>query len=405
MKSKVYILLLLLYSVINFYKPDNIICAQLDIGEDIDFEYRYMKRQDEVLTSEFRERIKLYLNGYLQDNIEVGAQFQSSGIMNSTETFAVFQGAKIQNLEPFFELAYIKINKYYGYPVSISFGKLPIKWADGILVNHNQLGLPSILIQAEAPYEIKVEAYHARTRNNVLDISGIKGYGLRFMKEFGFRRVELDYTHEKYTSTAKVKRYIYGANVTRNLTKGLEYNFFGYNMKGEKGGESFKGYALGAYGKFEGIIDPIGKGGAWIRYMIGSGDLNDDESGFMPVLSSVESSMIGDYYGRYREFRVVDSILSNSVTLSHSIANLSVFRQALYATARDDVSLFMIRSTYRKHRPSLPLGGSLTLGVQYKYSFINFEIRYTTFTPEDIYDFYSSGRATKFFSAGLNARF
>ncbi len=398
-KIIIYFIMVLLYSFIP------VAASQMDIGEDIDFEYRYLKHEGTVIGSEFRQRIKLYVKGYLENNIEIGAQLQSSGVMNSTNTFVVYEGAKIQNVDPFFEQAYIKLNKYYGYPVSISFGKIPLNWVDGVLVNDNQLGLPAIYVEADVPFEIRVEAFHCRTRNDLLDISGIKGYGIRSIREFGFRRVELDYTLEDYKSTARVTRSIYGGNFTRNMHKGLQYNFFGYKMKGKKGDIPFSGYAIGAYGKFEGIIDPIGKGGTWLNYILGSGDENDDESGFLPILSTVESSIIGDYYGRYREFRYVDSVVSKTITMSNSVANLSMFRYAIYATARDDVSVFMIRSTYKKHIPSLPIGGSLTYGIKYHYHQVDFEFRYTTFTPEDLYDYYIGDRPSKIYSVGLDARF
>jgi len=378
--------------------------AQLDIGEDIKFEYRYLERADSVLLSEYRQRIKFYLTGYLQDNIEVGAQFHSAGIMNSTAAFAVFEGAKVDNLIPYFEKAYITIHDYYGYPVDISLGKLSLKWADGVLINDNQLGLPAVLIKGTIPYDIDIEAYHTRTRDSILDISGIKGTGIRAVKEFGFRRAEIDYATESYESTAKVKRAVYGLNFTRNQHKGLEYNFFYYQMKGEKGGENFDGYALGAYGRFEGVIDPLGKGGAWIHYVLGTGDEADDEKGFLPILSSLESGFIGDFYARNREFRYVDGEIS-AIDLSHTIANLSMFRNALYATIRDDVTVFMVRSTYKKHTPSEPIGGSLTFGGIYRYSFINLEIRYTAFAPESAYDRFAGDRKFKFVTAAVSAKF
>lgn len=382
-----------------------LIADQLDIGEDINFEYRYIRRDNLEIANEYRQRIKLYLKGYLRNNIEVGAKLQSSGVMNSTSTFVVYEGAKIQNLNPFFENAYIKINKYYGYPVSIAIGKLPINWGEGVLVNDNQIGIPAIMVEWDAPFKFKVEGYHCRARNELLDIASIKGYGLKTIRDFGIRSIELDYTIEDYISTQEVKRVIYGGSFKRNMYKGLEYNLFGYKMKGEKGGTPFDGYALGAYGKFEGVVDPIGKGGAWIRYILGSGDLEDDERGFLPILSVIESNMIGDYYGRNREFRMVDGTVSDTVSLAHSIANLSVLRNALYATVRDDISVFMIRSTYKKHLPSEPLGGALTLGFLYKYDFIECEFRYTQFTPEPAYDFYEGDRPTKFYTTSISARF
>jgi hypothetical protein len=398
--KKIYLLLsLLAYFVLPLR------ANQLDIGEDVDFEYRYIRRDTTVLSSEFRQRIKFYLTGYMQNNIEVGLKLQSAGIMNSTNTFVLFEGAKIQNLDPFFENAYIKINKYYGYPVSISIGKLPINWVEGVLVSDNQIGLPAVMVEVDAPFGVKVEGYHCRARNDLLDISGIKGYGIRSIKNFGFRSVELDYTIEDYESTKPVKRTIYGGMLTRNMHKGLEYSFFAYKMKGEKGGEKFDGHAMGAYGKFEGVVDPIGKGGAWIRYILGSGDQDDDEKGFLPILSSIESSMIGDYYGRYREYRRLEDGTLSNISLSHSIANVSILRNALYATVKDDISVFMIRSTYKKHQPEKPLGGALTLGLLYKYDFIECEVRYTQFTPEAEYNYYEGDRPTKIYTVGVNARF
>jgi hypothetical protein len=189
---------------------------QLDIGEEIDFEYRYIRRDNLEIANEYRQRIKLYLKGYLRSNVEVGAKLQSSGVMNSTNTIVVYEGAKIQNQTPFFENAYIKINKYYGYPVSIAIGKLPINWVEGVLVSDNQIGLPAVLVEWDAPFKIKVEGYHCRARNELLDISGIKGYGLRTIRDFGFRRIELDYTTEEYISTQEVKRKIYGGSLTRS---------------------------------------------------------------------------------------------------------------------------------------------------------------------------------------------
>jgi hypothetical protein len=379
--------------------------AELDIGQEIDFGYRNVKRGDNLDDTEFRQEIKLYMDAYLRDGIQIGGKLNSSGIMNSTADEVIFEGNGIDNLNPFFEQAYIKINNYYGYPVFLTFGKQPIKWAEGLLVNDNERGLPAVKIEYSAPYKIKTEAYHLRTRNNLLDISGIEGTGIRAARTFGFRKLELDYIVEKYESTKKVKRTVYGGAFTRNLYRGLEYSLLGYLMDGKKGNTNFDGYAIGAYGKFEGVVDPIGKGGAWIRYLEGSGNLTDDEQGFNPILSIVEADMIGDFYGRNREYAMVDGSRSNTITLSHSIANLSALRYALYATVRDEVSVFMIRSTYKKVDPELPIGGSITFGMRYTYSFLDFELAYTKFAPEDEYDNYTDGEITKFLSGTIEAAF
>ncbi|MEA3506099.1 MAG: hypothetical protein U9R36_01175, partial [Elusimicrobiota bacterium] len=243
----------------------------LDIGQEINFEYRTIER-GALEDTQFRQKIKLYMDAYLRDGIQIGGTLNSSGIMNSTEDEVLFEGNNIKNLSPFFEKAYIKINNYYGYPVSLSFGKLPLKWAEGVLVNDNERGLPAVKIGYDAPYNIKGEAYHLRARNNLLDISGIEGSGIRASRDFGPRNLEINYVLEKYENDVKVKRTVYGGTFSQDMFRGLEYSMMGFLMDGEKGGTSFDAHALGAYGKFEGVVDPIGKGGAWIRYIYGSGD-------------------------------------------------------------------------------------------------------------------------------------
>ncbi len=389
-----------------YFLPSLPAAQHIDIGENIDFEYRFMERGNTRIT-QYRQDINFYLEGYLKDNIEMGARLRSAGIMNSTATVILYEGGKIENLTPFIENAYVRIRDYYGYPVTFTFGKLALNWQEGILINDNRKGLPGVQVEYTAPYGIEVEGYHIRTKMDRYGISDVRGTGLRADRDFDFRNVELNYTVEEYESTEEVIRRVYGGRFTRNIHQGLEYSLFGFLMEGEKGADSFEGRALGAYGRFEGVVDPIGKGGAWIEYVFGSGDYdkNDDERSFRPVLSSVESNLIGDYYGRHREYAYMDGVKSDEITLSHTIANLSSFRNALYATVLEDFHVFWIRSTYKKVEPDLPLGGSITFGGTYNYSFIDFELRYTKFSPEDEYDYYTEDRSTEFITGSISAKF
>ena len=148
----IFIISLPVLLLINDYSILN--SGQLDLGEDVSFDYRYITRKDTVISSEFLQRIRLYLNGYLTNGIEIGATLHSAGVMNSTETIVVYDGAQIQNLNPYFENAYIKINNYYDYPLSVSIGILSLNWGNGILVNDNYLGLPAVLAEYKAPWDI-----------------------------------------------------------------------------------------------------------------------------------------------------------------------------------------------------------------------------------------------------------
>ncbi|MGM0442485.1 MAG: hypothetical protein ACQEQC_08720 [Elusimicrobiota bacterium] len=376
--------------------------ASLNIGEDINFEYRSLKRGDTEST-QFRQDIKLYLEGYLEDNIEIGANLRSAGVMNSTAPKVNFEGARINNRIPFIENAYIKINDYYGTPLTLIFGKLNLNWQDGILINDNRQGLPGVRLKYAAPYGVDIEGYYTRAEKNFYGISDIRGKGLRAVRDFNFRNLELNYITEDYESTAEVSRRIYGGRFTRNMHRGMEYSLFGFLMDGEKKDETFDGHALGAYGKFEGVVDPIGKGGAWIEYILGTGDSNDGEKGFMPVLSSVEADLIGDYYGRNREYAYING--TKTLSLSHTIADLSLMRNALYATVLEDFHLFWIRSTYKSVELDQPLGGAITFGGTYNYSFIDFELRYTKFSPEEEYDYYSGDKSTEFITGSISAKF
>ncbi len=397
-------ILIIIFLLVIFCNIQLVSAITLDIGNEINFEYRFEERKGAVIPSEFRQRIKFYLTGYLKDNIEVGIKLHSAGILNSTATFVIFENAKIPNLIPYFESAYIRINELHDLPLSLSIGKLSLSWLDGILLNDNQKGFPAILIEATAPHEIFVEAYHLWTRNELLGISQIKGHGVRIFRNFGVNKVSLNYTFEEYESSAKVRRTIYGGSFIRNMYRGIEYSLFGYLMRGEKGGVGFSGHAFGAYGRFEGVVEPFGRGGAWIRYIVGSGDPNDDERGFLPILSSVESEFIGYFYGQNREFRMKDGEISD-ITLSNSIANLSVMRTGLYAKVLDKIDVYMIRSTFSGHYPSFPLGGSITFGASYEYNSVKFNITHTIFDPEPEYDGYISDENTRLITAEVSARF
>ena len=393
----------------------------LDIGNDLLFEFLQEEREGRTVSTEIRQRARFYLKGYLQDGIQIGTRIHSAGLLNSTDTHITYEGALIGNQVPYFESAYIRVKDVHGLPVSLSAGLQPIKWAEGVLINDNLLGLPSISAMGTEPYTgISGEAYHVWARDELRGISDITGYGARIFRQLGPGVLELNYTSEDYVSPApapllddsRVTRDIFGGNYSRELESGIEYSFFGYLMRGRKAGEEFDGSAIGAYGRFEGVVEPIGRGGTWIRYILGTGDPEDDERGFMPVLSSVESRVIGDYYGRNREFMMVDGVRGDEVqteaaapTLSNKIANLSMLRYAIYATVLDDITVHMIRSTYKQHDPSVPVGGSLTFGAEYDYSLLNVALNYTVFAPEPAYDRYEGTRRTRFLTMALSARF
>ncbi|GEM_PF-3166877 len=380
--------------------------VQLDIGEDINFEYRFAERGGETVKSELRQNIKFYLTGYLRDDIEIGAKIRSAGTVNSTNTVVFYEGQKLDNLSPFFEHAYVRIHNYYDLPVSISLGIMPFKWADGVLINDRETGLPAALIEARDIYfDISADAFYSFSRDSTRNISDIEGYGFRAFRDFGIYNLELNFLHEDYFSTDSVRRNVYGGSFSRELSRGLEFSLFGFLMDGEKGDESFTADAFGANGHFQGEIDPLGSGGAWINYAVASGNLDDDEMGFSPLLAGVDSSFICEFYGGHREHMRIDGAVDESLTLSNSIANLSMLRTGLYADILDDLTVHMVRSTFKRHTPDVPIGGSITFGCVYNYSFLEFELNYTIFSPEEEYDYYTSDENTTFINTYLRARF
>ncbi|MGM0568814.1 MAG: hypothetical protein ACQESB_06330 [Elusimicrobiota bacterium] len=367
--------------------------SEVDIGEDLQFEYRFLKREDDSY-SQLRHRLRLYLKAYLDKNITIGASIQSPGIADSTQTYINYEGSKVKNKTPFFDSAYIKVDDIHDMPLSLTMGIQSLQWLDGLLISDRGMGLPGLSFRAELPYEIGVEGYRVMTEDSRREIPSIEGSGLRIMRKFGFMRAEANYLEEQYEESEEITRSIYGANLSREMHQGLEFSLFNYIMDGKIGESSFKSSLLGAYGSFEGAVEPIGKGGAWLRYILGGGDLDNEEEGFMPVLAHASADMIGHYYGRHRES-----------SLSYTAANLDLFSFGIYAYVTEDLKVSMTRGLYKSQTPSLPLGGSISFGADYTYDRINVNFKHTIFSPEEDHRFFEGKEDEKFITLNVGAKF
>ncbi len=375
--------------------------AVLDIGQDLEFEYRSLRHQNKT-TLELRHRLRLYMDAYLPNDIDIGARIQSAGILNSNEDYITTSGNKVENKTPFFDLAYIRLNSIHDYPVSLTMGIQSIRWLDGLLINDAGLGLGGASVKTKAPLDIGLEGYRVLASNRLRDISNIDGRGIRAYRYFDFVKLEANYLTEEYDDSSgdSIQRIIYGANLTRELSRGLEFSLFRYIMEGKIEQKSFDSSLIGAYGRFEGRVDPIGRGGAWIRYLVGSGNVNDERKAFMPVLSSAESGIIGHYYSSKRE-------MSTGIDLSYTLANLDLFSYGLYASPVEDVVVSMTRSLYKSQDPSLPIAGALSLGASYTYDRIHIALDHTVFAPEEEggHEFFEGISNTRYMTLKVGAKF
>ncbi|NLB35200.1 MAG: hypothetical protein GX817_05230 [Elusimicrobia bacterium] len=388
----------------------------LDIGNELSMEYRSHKRTGADDSIEAVQRARFYLTGFMNNNIKVSLGINSTGILNSTQTLIYYEGREIENMRPFLDTAFVEADQIAGLPIRVRAGLQPIKWGGGVLINDMGMGFPALSIMGKEFFlGISAEAYRTWTRNEIRDIPDITGTGFRAFRSIGPGILELNYSFEDYVAPspdplkdpALVERNIYGGSYSQELKNGIEYSFFGYLMEGTKREDSFKGHALGAYGKFEGLVEPIGRGGTWIRYLLGSGDDDklDDDKSFMPIVGGISTPLIGDYYGRMREFLIIDGITSGRASRSNSIADISILSYSIYANILDEVSVNMVRTTFKEHSSDLPLGGLLTFGGSYSYGIIDIELNYTVFSPETSYNRYDGDRDTKVLTALLNVRF
>ena len=365
----------------------------VDIGEDLEFEYRFLEREGDSY-SQLRHRLRLYLKAYLDKNITIGASIQSAGVADSTRTYVNYEGSEVKNKTPFFDLAYIKVEDIHDMPLSLTIGIQSLEWLDGLLISDRGMGLPGLSFRAELPHKIGVEGYRVMTEDSMKEISSIEGSGLRIMRKFGFMRAEANYLEENYKETEETTRSIYGAALSREMHQGLEFSLFNYIMDGSIGESSFSASLLGAYGSFEGAVEPIGKGGAWIRYLRGSGDPDNEKEGFMPVLAYASPDMIGHYYGRHRESG-----------LSYTAANLDLFSFGIYAHVMEGLRVSMTRGLYKSHTPSLPIGGSISFGADYTYDRIKVNFQHTIFSPEEDLQFFEGKENKKFITLNVGAKF
>ncbi len=97
--------------------------------------------------------------------LDVGVQFRAIGVAGSSAAVAgpFDRGAAYYpsvNFLPFFENAYVRVNRLWGLPLSATLGRQSYKLGSGLLLDDNGAGLTGAVLHAELPWaQMKAEAF------------------------------------------------------------------------------------------------------------------------------------------------------------------------------------------------------------------------------------------------------
>ncbi len=139
-------------SIIFFIFQSFLFC-KIDIGEEVlvktFFNVNYSNFGDSSLdtASNTMQRVRIYLAGNVQDNIEAKVKFQSIGIWGASTDTVKINNYFYDNFTPFIEEAYIKthdifkLSKTFDFDFDFVLGKQKIFYGDGYILSDNDRGL------------------------------------------------------------------------------------------------------------------------------------------------------------------------------------------------------------------------------------------------------------------------
>jgi hypothetical protein len=144
-KLKILLLLCFVFSL-------KIVCfASLDIGEEVFVKSYFNTKandvQDASLVKETNtlQRLRIYVKGNIQQNIEAKVQIQSLGMWGASTDTVKINDYYFNNFSPFLEHAYIKANGIFNIGKLMKFnliiGKQPMFYGDGFVLSDNNRGV------------------------------------------------------------------------------------------------------------------------------------------------------------------------------------------------------------------------------------------------------------------------
>lgn len=409
----------------------------------------------------YDQRLQLFIGGNFAPGVEIGAKISALEIVGATTDYVILPGLVSAttgylfpkhlrtDFTPYIENAYVKILNIADSNLDLTVGKIPMEYADGLIISDNGTGFNAIKLAGA--YKIPVpffkiiiplrgevftakvsEAIHPDGDNDVF--GGVAKIDLKdnSIFEFGYYE-ERDYSGSGYsqgtlnTATRSILKQFYDFKLGR-YEKIMEYSFelakqAGEIVKSDSRAVKLDGMAYKLAGKLIGEKTKLGKVEARAFMAVNSGDdntasLDDTDESFSPTQTKrydgFEQAGYGEMFGATPQgsFLPLPAVYSGINTLS-----LGVAFSPLYAwTFGVDYYLFSASQGFpgaptasgfeRIFGAEYSLGIEMDLSVKYAHSKnVGFRFSFDRYSPPTYEFFWPKKEPLARYQLEVNAKF
>lgn len=338
--------------------------AGVRVGEEVRIRWVPVNNGD---TSYIYQRTRFLVEGVLAEGVTIGVKLQSRGFWGVNTSTVTIEGLTRKNMLPWIENAYVKVDEFFGLPLYLAFGRQPLQYGDGLLVNDNASGYDAVKLSAILPWQVDCELM-------MLKPTGREGVSPDNWKEKNAYGVFLKRRWKRITPQISgfwqrdrisgVDKNFLGFHVSGKLGKEVDYRGGMVIQSGKEGGRDYKGLAYILGGEFE-ADTKIGKGMFVCEYFVGSGEDVDVPTGkdenFLSDYAHLSEEEYGEYYVENRS-KVRDG------DPDYGITNLKIFKLGVSVFPLPELKTGLNYFIYNSHTPKGSIGDEVDIFVKYYYS-------------------------------------
>ncbi len=306
------------------------------------------------------------MEGILTKGVTIGIKLQSRGFWGVDTSTVTIEGLTRKNMLPWIENAYMNVDEFFGLPLYLGFGRQPVQYGNGLLVNDNASGYDAVKLSAFLPLRVDCEIIMLKPT----EANGVSPYNWKEKSAYGlflrrkWKRVtpQISGLWQRDRSNSIDKNFL-GLYLSGELGKGVDYRGGIVSQSGKGGGRDYQGlaYILGGELKAD---TKFGTGMLICEYFAGSGEgvpITGKDENFISDYSHLSEEEYGEYYMENRsEVRNGDP--------DYAITNLKIFKLGVSVFPIPELRTGLDYFIYNSYTPKGSIGDEIDLSIKYKYS-------------------------------------
>lgn len=353
----------------------------------------------------YTQRLRLAFGAKeLPKNVEVGLKLQALDMAGRSTVLFPFDGTagRYPNtaFTPWLENAYVKVNNFLDWPLTLTVGRQPLELGTGLLVSDNDLGFTALRLESDLPWDIGFDLFTAKPQEGQAGEHDADLHGISLSKLWR-GQWELLYLIERNrtgtafsgTTTNLIDKRYYDlrydlekencfADAELVMGKGDIHRTDGTSAKAES-----MAYLLQAGASTE--AKKLGKTELTFIYGMGSGDdpaSTDKDEGFFPRFGRRFDGLERDGYGEFFGATLYDALPSTTTVngLAPGVSGIGVIGFGATVSPFHRFTFGMGYYVFKAQESTTKkdLGSEMDLRASFRHSEnLSFRLTYGMFSP------------------------